>query len=538
MNRRRFIQGSLTLAGLCSLGCRQAPSPASPVTGQRKDPNFKQGHRLRKEGLPTEPSRVERCKGVILGGGISGLSAGWRWSHAGLEDYRLLELEKQFGGNSRALDFPPTSAPIAAHYLPIPNREARAVRRLLREMELLGGSPGSESLDERHLCHSRQERLHYLGAWYEGLVPKRALSEESLQQWDSFQEHILAWRSRRDSQGRKVFALPLHYSSREEEFLALDKVSFAHYAQQQGWTDPFLQWMLNYACRDDFGGTTENCSAWAGLHYFASRDGGGLGDPDNVLVWPEGNNRLARFLEQKQTGKLRGGALVTRVAPSDSGVTVDYLELESGDLVRLEAEVGVFCLPAFVRRRLVSGCSKVDGFVFQPWVTANLFLDKMPEDQQGPGNIAWDNVVYGSQSLGYVVATRQSLNTDPTRPTVWTWYRPFPERPAADVREELLESSWEHWKETVLLELEDLHPDIRKRCRRLDVTVLGHGMIRPSVGFIWGAELAEARQAQGRLFYGHGELSGMSLFEESQFRGVAAAEEALGVLNYEYESFL
>ena len=36
----------------------------------------------------------------------------------------------------------------------------------------------------------------------------------------------------------------------------------ADYAQQQGWTSPLLLWYLEYACRDDFGGSLANCSAW------------------------------------------------------------------------------------------------------------------------------------------------------------------------------------------------------------------------------------------------------------------------------------
>ena len=265
LKRRRFLQGGLTLVGLGLTGCAKGTKSrkSKRVLGERRDPSFQHGHRLWEGSLPQEPTLVERCGAVVLGGGIAGLSAGWRWSRAGFEDYRLLELEPDLGGNSRSLRNTKISVPIGAHYLPVPNREARAVRRLLREMKFL--SPNGE-IDGRHLCHSRKERLFYNGGWHDGLFPGESLSLEAREQHAEFVKHMDYWRSKKDKSGRPVFALPLHFSSREEEFLSLDKISFQEYIEQQGWTDPFLLWYIEYACRDDFGCSVAACSAWAGLH--------------------------------------------------------------------------------------------------------------------------------------------------------------------------------------------------------------------------------------------------------------------------------
>ena len=37
-------------------------------------------------------------------------------------------------------------------------------------------------------------------------------------------------------------------------------------------TSPYLNWYVNYACRDDYGALATDTSAWAGIHYFASRE--------------------------------------------------------------------------------------------------------------------------------------------------------------------------------------------------------------------------------------------------------------------------
>ena len=110
------------------------------------------------------------------------------------------------------------------------------MRRLLEEMGVLKEG----KLNERDICHSREDRLLYKGSWHEGLVPVDALSEESFEQLEQFNREVEQWAVRRDSQGRKVFALPLQHSSTDPEFLALDKISFAEFAADKGWDDPFL----------------------------------------------------------------------------------------------------------------------------------------------------------------------------------------------------------------------------------------------------------------------------------------------------------
>ena len=48
-------------------------------------------------------------------------------------------------------------------------------------------------------------------------------------------------------------------------------VSIAEWMNQRGLTSPRLRWWVEYACRDDYGMTLEQTSAWAGLFYFCSR---------------------------------------------------------------------------------------------------------------------------------------------------------------------------------------------------------------------------------------------------------------------------
>ena len=82
---------------------------------------------------------------------------------------------------------------------------------------------------------------------------------------------------------------------------ALAAITFVAYLDRNGLTDPQLRWYLDYCCRDDYGAGIRTVSAWAGIHYFASRHGfhapgSESGEREAVLTWPEGNAWITRQL--------------------------------------------------------------------------------------------------------------------------------------------------------------------------------------------------------------------------------------------------
>ncbi|MCC3262610.1 hypothetical protein LLE87_31045, partial [Paenibacillus polymyxa] len=66
-----------------------------------------------------------------------------------------------------------------------------------------------------------------------------------------------------------------------------------------------LHWYLNYCCRDDYGARHDEVTAWAGLHYFASRDGHAANAGEGaVLTWPGGLAALAARMRAARTTQL------------------------------------------------------------------------------------------------------------------------------------------------------------------------------------------------------------------------------------------
>jgi hypothetical protein len=50
-----------------------------------------------------------------------------------MTDFAPLELEDSTGGNARSGHNAISAYPLGAHYLPVPNREAKALRHMLRQ---------------------------------------------------------------------------------------------------------------------------------------------------------------------------------------------------------------------------------------------------------------------------------------------------------------------------------------------------------------------------------------------------------------------
>ena len=114
--------------------------------------------------------------------------------------------------------------------------------------------------------------------------------------------------------------------------------------------------------------------------------------------------------------------------------------------------------------------------------------------------------------------------------TVWTFYWALAEGPPAINRQLLLDKDWNYWKEAIVRDLERLHSDIRQCVSRIDIMRFGHAMARPKPGAIFHEQRRRLARLDGKLLFANSDLSGFSIFEEAQYRGVRAAEKVLSHL--------
>ena len=554
MQRRHFL-GSAAAALLA--GC-QPPPPALEFAFAGID--LERGHALRDllaQGPLPAPTLVRRAQVIIAGGGVAGLAAARSLRLAGVHDFALLELEDTPSGNSRAGAVNGVACPLGAHYLPVPGDHAPEVQDLLEELGLRQRVAGRWQYDERHLCHSPQERLYFEREWQEGLLPVQGVGEATLEQYRRFSQAVGA-ASRAARFTMPQFAALDAKTGLAPAHQALDAMTFEAWLQQQGLGDAHLRWYLDYCCRDDYGAGMARVSAWAGLHYFASRHGfhapgeAVAEDREGVLTWPEGNGWLTQQLSApiKAQGQLQTGTSVLRIAETRRGVEVDAFNHHSGNVERWQAPRCIVALPVFVAARVVQNppvflAQAAQRLQWAPWAVTNIHLNAPLADRPGAAP-AWDNVIYGDSNpggLGYVDASHQKLDPRPG-PTVLTYYQALGD--VADARQQLATQGAEHWGRAALAALAGPHPDVLQRAARVQVTRYGHAMSIPVPGvqaflsqiglqappgkrkLLLNGERQRAlpTPATARLAFAHSDWSGYSVFEEAFTRGHAAGLRA------------
>jgi monoamine oxidase len=516
-SRREFLGAALAAPAILS-GCAKADDWRTRVDGRWIGDNAALGHRVRDaRALPPAGARERRCDVLIVGGGIAGLSAARGLQRAGITDFAVLELEDQAGGNSRGHAMHSLRCPLGAHYLPLPGPSAPDIQAWLVEIGLAKQTPAGLKWDERHLCHSPQERLYIDGRWQDGMLPNVPRDSATQAQYRLFAKAIA-------EAGKAGFALPTARSPWTPVHAALDAMTAAQWLSAQGLVDPLLLTYLDYACRDDYGAGCASVSAWALVHYFASRHGFSApgddsNDRDPVLTWPDGNAPLVDALRHPFVDRVLTGRAVFRIDEGLQGVTA--WAFVGAQVERWSARHVIVATPLFIAAHVLSTppAALVAAARQQrhaPWMVANLRLDALPLDRVG-APMSWDNMIHGSPSLGYVDAQHQSLGRvvgDRLLSAYWAF-------PDAD-RKRLLAMRWEDATQLILDDLRVVHPDLPERLQQIDIVRHGHAMAIPAPGARSSEALAAVPDSARRISFAHADLSAYSVFEEAFTRGDAA----------------
>ena len=541
MNRRSVLTAA---AAWPFAGC--TPSSKTSFSGDWIGQKQALGHRLRdlKSGNFPPPAVQHRATVLVIGAGIAGLACARALVRAGTADVQLLELEDGAGGNSRSHRMAAMACPLGAHYLPVPSEDATDIIALLDDLGLRRTAHGKAVYDERHLCHSPQERLFIDGQWVEGLLPPLAALPTAEREATAAQYRRFGQAVAQTAKGR-AFRMPTAQSTWSAELSALDAVTFAAWLDTQRFTAPALRWYLDYCCRDDYGAGAAQVSAWAGLHYFASRHGfhapgESAEERDGVLTWPEGNGWLSQRMADGLTGRIRTGQVALRVTESRFEITVDTWNEAKQQAERWTAQHVVLAVPLFVAARMLATppsalVTAAASLLYSPWLVANLHVDA-PLDDDGGAPPSWDNVLYEPQrrspALGYVDAMHQSTRPH-AGPTLLTAYWALGGDSVAELRAQrarLLNEPWSAWAQAVVGDLSRAHPDLKSKLRQVDLMRYGHAMAVPAPGVRSSAALAALASppVRSRLHFAHADLSGYSVFEEAFSHGLRVARQ-LGV---------
>lgn len=536
-NRRLFFKKVLAGSALLAAGSYAACKPRNPlahISGGIVGADAATGHLLRNPAALPPPSRHESADILIIGGGITGLSAK-RWLHqSGVQNVRLLEMDSRFGGNAKYGRNEVSAYPWGAHYIPVPDLRNTELIDFLREINVITAvdAAGLPVYNEYYLCMDPEERLFINGLWQDGIVPEAGVPAAEKEQFRRFAALVDRYKVSVGTDGKDAFTIPLDRSSGDEQFRKLDSLSFRQYLTGEGYTSAYLLWYLEYGCKDDYACNLDTTSAWAGIHYFASRKGKGSNcNSSGVLTWPQGNGFLMDNLrKQVENTGIYPAHLACDIRETAAGTEVKVYDVARKESYTIQAKKLLLATPQFVNKHLLASIGSANerttypDFQYAPWVIANITINRMLAQHGVP--LCWDNVIYGTRSVGYVDANHQDLFTGPRR--VITFYLPLVDEPPESARKKAQATSYNHWLEIITSELEFAHPGITASIEHADIWVWGHGMIAPRPGFIWGnSRKAALAPINNKIFFAHSDLSGISIFEEAFYQGIRAAKEIL-----------
>ncbi|MET0508301.1 MAG: FAD-dependent oxidoreductase [Burkholderiaceae bacterium] len=542
-----------------ALSGRSAAPPAAPTPpGAIRDDDMALGHRLRAMPdmgtAPAGPAPVAPAPAVptpaaptpepvavlVVGAGIAGLAAARALRRAGIDDYLVLDLGDRPGGNSRWTRVAGLPCATGAHYLPLPGPSAVEVIDLLTD---LGVRDGGGNYDERMLIQAPHERLLIHGVWQDGLLPLVAQPRSTIDQYRRFAERLAAL------QQTTLFTIPVARAGRPDP--VLQALTFARWLDDEGFDAPGLRWYLDYCCRDDYGAGIATVSAWAGLHYFASRHGFALPEAvatgargadtgpngrEAMLTWPQGNGWLADRMAAPHAGRIAARHLVTTIERSGSGRdgrwqvdAIDFSDRSRPRSRRWLADVVVCAAPVHVAATIVRAPGAESAWLTDAarrlrsaaWLVANVVVDA--RWRPSGGELAWDNVIHGSDALGYVNARQQRVDRR-DGPALLTWYQALGDDPGAPAW--LATRSFDALAGRCIADLSRAHPEIGARVREVAIHRHGHAMAIPTPAAHGSAGLERLREATGDLLFAHSDLSHYSIFEEAMERGMRAGRLA------------
>ncbi|MFC1525370.1 NAD(P)-binding protein [Candidatus Latescibacterota bacterium] len=517
-----------------------------PIPGRIANPHTPtRGHFLRSHHDPSHyPIHGGLSDVVVIGGGVSGLCACWRLRRAGVEHIHLLELESQLGGTSCSGRLGGIVFPWGAHYINIPPPEADCIHVLLRDLGVIEGydAAGRPLVPPEHLLRWPRERLHDGQAWRPELDPFHDAPTGELETFQRFEDDMLRWALYRGRDDRRAFAMPLAYSSADSAARQLDTITMGEYLRNRGWRSPRLDWLVNWACRDDYGATMDQVSAWAGIHYHACRFyDRRVADqyPADTLTWPEGNGFLvSRLADGLAACDIHEHTAAVATRQVRAGVEVTCLDLVTGRCQRLRARAAIYAGKLHGAPHVVSGMPAPQARAmgqapYSAWLVAAIHLSARPD--RPVLEASWDNVVVDSPSVGYVSARHQEGGGDTD--DVLIYYLPFV-RDLTRARMELRDRDQSFWAQRIAADLERVHPGIRQAIERIDIWRWGHAMPQPVPGALWGEAALLRQRPCGRVAFASCDATGLPLFEEAVFAGVRAAEQCLSWLGVEDATML
>lgn len=491
-SRRDFIK--FVVAGSVASGCPVDPAifasetkPDSPhVNGEQ----FEICHQVRDGRRFELPGATQKMDIVIVGGGISGLSAAYFLRG---KDWLLLEKEEFFGGNAFQEDFAGDAFGTGSAYAArgdFGDQLSKEIGLTLLPVDM----PDPTIINKTFVPDTWKSGLDHLP------FPKEVVAS-----FKKFREDMMKLN-------------PLDHVA---EF---DAELFTKYTQP--YAPQIQQWWDGYGL-SNWGAACEDSSAFTALANFQDLV---KGEKDSRVILPGGlgsiSHRVVEVLQPHYRERMLAASTVVAVIPEKEEVRVTYIH--GGKLTTVSAKVALMCAPKHITSRLVTGIPAAQKNAmrktrYAPYPVVNIIFDK-PVYNRGfdtwcPGNVFTDFIV-ADWTIRNTAGYKQKHN-------ILSFYTPLRESQRGTLLEE---DDCRMLAANVLTDFQKLLPEFNATPLEVRIFRRGHPMFM-AVPLQYTKNRLDAAHPMERIFFGNADSGGPeSLTSEAVRLSKAGAEWAEMVL--------
>lgn len=409
-------------------------------------------------------TEILNTKTLIVGGGIAGLSAA---NHLRQEDFLLCELSQELGGTSSSQTINGLTFAQGAHYdLAYPDYYGGEVLQLLQSLDIIKYQSWKNSwsfTDKQYIIpNARKNQCFQDGQLRPEVLPDGELKTQ-------FEEALSSFSGKMSMPTTLIDPSLRH----------LNKITFLEFLEEHmTLTDEFKRG-LDYHMLDDWGGTADQVSALAGIHYFKCRPY----DSQVVDLFspPDGNGYFIKKLTSGLSAdQLLTNHLVKSIKRSGTNFDVEVIDVENRKIKPVRAKQIVYAGQKHALKFIMPEQFRYfRDTVYAPWLVLNFVLkNKLPKKGYWQNEMLMEDKAF----MGFVDSDMQFSGNATNR--VLTAYYCLPSKARADLKH--VEENKSVIVEKTLGYLNQYFDQkVGDMVEQVFIKVLGHAMPVPKPGFLF-----------------------------------------------------
>ncbi|TAG92152.1 MAG: hypothetical protein EAZ20_02750 [Bacteroidetes bacterium] len=360
MHRRKFLQlSALSALSMPFFQCESNHNTQSSKYKITIHSDQSVGHLIwQGDSFPVD-NKIEKTEFLVVGGGIAGLTACSKLKN---KDFLLVEIDEQLGGTASAFNYEKTVFGQGAHYdLAYPTYFGEEVLQFWEDMKIISFDKLTsywQFNDKKYMISAEKEGYCFdKGIFRDDVLPDVPETKKLVKLFEGFD---------------KKMKLPTRLI--DKEFHYLNELSFENYLKKNIELNETLRQAFDYQMLDDFGGTSDEVSALAGVYYYASRPY--YDETKMIFSPPEGNFYfIQKMASQIPKEKILTSHLVKKIKEQKDGFEVEIIDVKNKKIKIVQTKKIVYAAPKHTLKYIFPNDYPLFNQQLQsPWLVLNFVL--------------------------------------------------------------------------------------------------------------------------------------------------------------------